>query len=226
MQDNKNCDIGCGLKTVTTTSHLQHSDYPQHCSPMIEWATKLASKWSTVEEHLVQALALHTKQQKACPLTPIHITGKRNAISLTFPLDCLEATRPCDAIPTTSYSLCLTPPIRYPCSNRGQFSSWSARQLRAWFPPCGFSLSEAHWQHWKTNFAPMDVISLWHSIRRYNQQRLSNKLDAFYGIRAMHLHRILWLQTTGPGCNSYRRNHGRWADDIHGPWPSETIHQK
>jgi hypothetical protein len=45
-------------------------------SPTIGWATKLASKRSTVSEHLVQALALRAKIQKACPFTPIHIAGK------------------------------------------------------------------------------------------------------------------------------------------------------
>jgi len=50
-------------------------------SPTIGWATKLASKRSKVAEHLIQALALHAKQQKACPFTPIHIAGKRMAIA-------------------------------------------------------------------------------------------------------------------------------------------------
>ena len=50
-------------------------------SPTIRWATKLASKRLTVAEHLVQAIALHAKQQKACPFTPIHIAGKHMAIA-------------------------------------------------------------------------------------------------------------------------------------------------
>jgi hypothetical protein len=49
-------------------------------SPSIGWVTHLASKWSLVAEHLVQALALGLNIQRACPLTPIHIEGKRNAI--------------------------------------------------------------------------------------------------------------------------------------------------
>ncbi len=32
-------------------------------------------------EHLIQALGLRLKTQQACPLTPIHIEGKRNTIS-------------------------------------------------------------------------------------------------------------------------------------------------
>jgi hypothetical protein len=50
-------------------------------SPMIGWATKLASKHSTVAEHLVRAIALHAKQQKAYPFTPVHIARKRMAIA-------------------------------------------------------------------------------------------------------------------------------------------------
>jgi hypothetical protein len=50
-------------------------------SPTIGWVTPLASKPSLVAKHLVQALALQLKIQRACPLTPIHIEGKRNAIS-------------------------------------------------------------------------------------------------------------------------------------------------
>jgi hypothetical protein len=50
-------------------------------SPSIGWATCLASKQSMVAEHLVQALAMYLKIQRACPLTPMHIEGKRNAIA-------------------------------------------------------------------------------------------------------------------------------------------------
>jgi hypothetical protein len=48
--------------------------------PSIGWVTRLASKRSLMAEHLVQALALQLKIQPACPLTPIHIEGKCNAI--------------------------------------------------------------------------------------------------------------------------------------------------
>jgi hypothetical protein len=50
-------------------------------SPTIGWVTRLASKRSLVAKHLVQALALQFKIQRACPLTPSHIKGKCNAIS-------------------------------------------------------------------------------------------------------------------------------------------------
>jgi hypothetical protein len=41
----------------------------------------LGSRCSSVVENLIQALALRLKLQRACPLTPIHIEGDRNAIS-------------------------------------------------------------------------------------------------------------------------------------------------
>ncbi len=50
-------------------------------SPLIGWATRLASKWSRVAKHLIQVLAMRLKIQRACPLTPMHIEGKRNAIA-------------------------------------------------------------------------------------------------------------------------------------------------
>jgi hypothetical protein len=49
-------------------------------SPLIGWAAHLISKRSMVAKHLVQALALHLKIQRAFPLTPMHIKGKRNPI--------------------------------------------------------------------------------------------------------------------------------------------------
>ncbi len=50
-------------------------------SPTVSWATQLASQWSLLVEHLVQALALCLKIMHACPLTPMHIEGKQNAIA-------------------------------------------------------------------------------------------------------------------------------------------------
>ena len=50
-------------------------------SPSIGWVERLASKQSLLAEHLVQALTLGLKIQHACPLTTIHIAGRRNAIS-------------------------------------------------------------------------------------------------------------------------------------------------
>jgi hypothetical protein len=50
-------------------------------SPSIGLATCLASKQSMVAKHLVQALAMHLKIQRACPLTPMQIERKCNAIA-------------------------------------------------------------------------------------------------------------------------------------------------
>ena len=47
----------------------------------MSWETWLASRQSAVAEHLVQAFALRLKTMHACPLTPLHIEGKRNAIA-------------------------------------------------------------------------------------------------------------------------------------------------
>ncbi len=50
-------------------------------SPSIGWVERLASKRSLVAKHLIQALALRLKIQRARPLTTIHIEGKQNTIS-------------------------------------------------------------------------------------------------------------------------------------------------
>jgi hypothetical protein len=49
--------------------------------PTMSWATQLASRQLLVAEHLVQALALCLKIMHTCPLTPMHIKGKQNAIA-------------------------------------------------------------------------------------------------------------------------------------------------
>jgi hypothetical protein len=49
--------------------------------PSVSWVTWLASKRSLVAEHLIQALVLRLKAMHACPLTPMHIEGKRNRIA-------------------------------------------------------------------------------------------------------------------------------------------------
>ncbi len=50
-------------------------------SPSIGWVTRLGSRRSRVAGNLIQTLALRLKLQRACPLTPIHIAGDRNAIA-------------------------------------------------------------------------------------------------------------------------------------------------
>jgi hypothetical protein len=49
--------------------------------PTRGWVMRLASKRSIIAKNLIQALALQLKTQHACPLTPMHIEGKQNAIS-------------------------------------------------------------------------------------------------------------------------------------------------
>jgi hypothetical protein len=48
--------------------------------PTVSWVTGLASGKSIVAKHFIQALALRLKSNKTCPLTVLHIEGKRNAI--------------------------------------------------------------------------------------------------------------------------------------------------
>ena len=50
-------------------------------SPAVGWTKRLASRKSLVIEQFVQALALWIKTNKTCPLTTLHIEGKRNSIS-------------------------------------------------------------------------------------------------------------------------------------------------
>ncbi len=50
-------------------------------SPAVGWTKCLASCISLVAEHFVQALALRIKTNKTCPLTTLHIEGKRNSTS-------------------------------------------------------------------------------------------------------------------------------------------------
>ena len=97
-------------------------------SPTIGRATKLTSKRLAVAEHLVQAIALRAKQQKACPFTPIHIAGKHMAIadisSQSFGSNHAWHCNSDDDLLTL-----LIPLSRYPHSNRGQSSTWIAGQL-------------------------------------------------------------------------------------------------
>jgi hypothetical protein len=53
-------------------------------TPTVGWATCLASKKSTVPEHLIKALALCLKSQWVCPLTNMHIEEKYNVIADVF----------------------------------------------------------------------------------------------------------------------------------------------
>ena len=50
-------------------------------SPTVSWVTRLASKRSHIGEQLIQALTLRLKDHRCCPLTPLHVAGKRNRMA-------------------------------------------------------------------------------------------------------------------------------------------------
>jgi hypothetical protein len=50
-------------------------------SPTVHWVQRLAAKHSTVAMQLVRALALRLQLQHTSPLTPLHIAGKKNALT-------------------------------------------------------------------------------------------------------------------------------------------------
>ncbi len=91
-------------------------------TPTVGWVTCLASKKSTVAEHLIQALALRLKSQQACPIMPMHI--EENAMRLLrFPPVCLEVTLRGTAILTQIYSCFSTLSFCYLISSPGQSST-------------------------------------------------------------------------------------------------------
>ena len=50
-------------------------------SPSVSWATRLASRRSVIGARLIRALALRMKLKKCCPITPLHVAGKRNIMA-------------------------------------------------------------------------------------------------------------------------------------------------
>ena len=50
-------------------------------SPTVHWVQRLAAKHSRVAMQLIRALALRLQIQQSSPLTPLHIEGKRNAMT-------------------------------------------------------------------------------------------------------------------------------------------------
>ena len=65
------CDLG-------SASHVSlFSDN----SPTVHWVRRLAARGSLVATQLVRALALRLKVRGASPLTPLHIEGKKNAMT-------------------------------------------------------------------------------------------------------------------------------------------------
>jgi hypothetical protein len=50
-------------------------------SPTVGWVRPLATRGSLVSAHLIQALVLRLKLNGMCPLTPLHIAGKKNSMT-------------------------------------------------------------------------------------------------------------------------------------------------
>lgn len=50
-------------------------------SPTVGWVDRMAARHSLVAAQLLRALALRLKLQGACPLTPMHVAGKQNAMT-------------------------------------------------------------------------------------------------------------------------------------------------
>ena len=50
-------------------------------SPTVSWVARLASKRSRIGEQLIRALTLRLKYKMCCPLTPLHVAGKRNRMA-------------------------------------------------------------------------------------------------------------------------------------------------
>jgi hypothetical protein len=185
-------------------------------SPTIRWATKLTSKRSKVADHLIQALALRAKQQKACPFTPIHIAGKRMAIA---------------DIPSRSFG---SNPVWH-CDNDDALlrlfnSTFLIPSQQSWTVFClnyktvmhvisALRMKPFAQDNWRQLPSPGKLVGnigpptsqLWDLIRIYNRQLSNNESEAS---RDLHneLAQILWKRTTGTGCS----NHCHWADDIHG----------
>jgi hypothetical protein len=50
-------------------------------SPTVHWVRRMAARGSLVAAQLIRALALRLKQKGVSPLTPLHVEGKRNAMT-------------------------------------------------------------------------------------------------------------------------------------------------
>ncbi len=69
------------MKGVCEPLHKKQVTLFSNNTPTVGWVTHLASKMSTIAEHLIQALVLCLKYQWACPLMPMHIEEKCNVIA-------------------------------------------------------------------------------------------------------------------------------------------------
>lgn len=197
-------------------------------SPTIGWATKLASKRSTVAEHLIQALALRAKQQKACPFTPIHIAGKRNAIA-DIPSRSFGSNPAwhCDTDEAllTLFNSTFPLPLQqswtiFRLNYRAVMRVISALRMKP------FALDD-----WRRLPSPGKLVGdigtptahLWDSIRIYNRQLSKTESEA-----SQDLHNE-FAQDTMEEDDRYRLQQLQAQSLPLGrryPWPSETIRQK
>ena len=184
-------------------------------SPTIGWATKLASKRSTVAEHLVQAIARRAKQQKACPFTPIHIAGKRMAIadipSQSFGSNPAWHCKSDDELLTLFNST-------FPLPSQQSWTVFHLDCRTVMHVISALRMKPFVLDDWRRLPSPGKLVGeigqptshLRDLIRTHNTTLEPHR------ICPARSHRMLWTRTTGTGCNSYRRNHCRWADDILG----------
>ena len=197
-------------------------------TPTIGWATKLASKRSVVAEHLVQALALRAKQQKACPFTPIHIEGKRNAIA-DIPSRSFGSNPAwhCD----TDEKLLTLFNSTFPLPLQRSWTVFRLNSKAATRVISALRMQPFVLDDWRRLPSPGKLVGvigpptshLWDSIRIYNQQPLDNEFGALRASRSAS------EQDTMDGDDRSRLRRLQALSlplDRRYPWPSETIPQK
>jgi len=69
------------MEEVCMLGSASHVSLFSDNSPTVHWVRRLAARGSMVAAQLVRALALRLKVKGASPLTPLHIEGKRNAMT-------------------------------------------------------------------------------------------------------------------------------------------------
>ena len=193
-------------------------------TPTIGWATKLASRRSMVAEHLIQALALRAKQQKACPFTPIHIEGKHDIPSCSF------GSNPawyCDIDDKLLTLFNSTFPLPLQISwTVFRLSSKAVTRVISALRMQPFVLDD--WRRLLLlgklvgEIGP-PTLHLWDSIRIYNQRPLDNESDASWASRSASEQ-----DTTDEDDKSRLRllQAQSLPLDRRYPWPSETIPPK
>jgi hypothetical protein len=190
-------------------------------SPLIGWEARLASKRSIVAKNLVQAMALRLKLQCACPLTPVHIEGKRNAIS-DVPSQSF-GSNPAWKCDRDAELLTLFNPL-FPLPDQ---KSWTVfclnckvvMRVTSALRTKPFNLAE--WRqlpkvgrHVGEIGAP--ISNLWGWIRFLTTHPSKPECNASR-VSPAGLIGILWMWTTGPKYYSLADNHSHWPDDRVGP---------